>query len=154
MVTMTLTPEEELRRVGMRVTRQRALVLGILRRTREHLDAESIYAAARAQDAELSLATVYRTVRALQRAGLIERRYFGPGHTHDQFEAAGGPEHYHFTCVKCQRVFEFETPLVAKLQAKLHRQRGWHVSRVFFAFEGECAECAGHGSHGRVSAEH
>lgn len=142
METTVLTPAEELRRAGLRVTEQRALVLGILRRSAEHLDAEGIYAAARAQRADVSLATVYRAIRALERAGLIEQRHFGPGHTHDHYEVSGSPEHYHFTCVSCHRVFEFETPLVGKLRAELQRQRGWRVKRAHLTVEGECEVCS------------
>ncbi len=142
MEATALTPVEELRRAGLRVTEQRAVVLGILRQRGEHLDAEGIYAAARAQQANLSLATVYRAIRALERAGLIEQRYFGPGHAHDHYEASGGPEHYHFTCVTCRRVFEFETPLVGRLRSELQRERGWRVQRAHLTVEGECASCA------------
>ncbi len=142
MEATVVTPEEELRRAGLRVTGQRAIVLGILRQSGEHLDAEGIFAAARAQQADLSLATVYRAIRALERAGLIEQRYFGPGHTHDHYEASGGPEHYHFTCVSCRRVFEFETALASRLQAELQRRRGWRVDRADLTVEGECEECA------------
>jgi len=71
------SPEEELRRAGLRVTGQRALILRLIRASKEHLDAEDIYAAARAQDSSLSLATVYRTIGALKRAGLVEQRYPG-----------------------------------------------------------------------------
>lgn len=141
METTVLTPAEELRRAGLRVTEQRALVLGILRQSGEHLDAEGIYAAARAQQADVSLATVYRAIRALERAGLIEQRHFGPGQTHDHYEASGGPEHYHFACVRCHRVFEFETPLLNRLQAELQRRRGWRVDRAHLTVEGECDEC-------------
>lgn len=149
MNTTPVGPEQELRRAGLRVTEQRALVLGILRRSKEHLDAEEIYAAAQAADADLSLATVYRTVRALEKAGLVAQRYFGPGHANDHYEPAGGPEHHHFTCVKCHRVFEFETPALAQLQGDLRRQRGWDVRRAYFSLEGVCADCAGSASQGR-----
>lgn len=142
MEAMGLSPAEELRRAGLRVTEQRALVLGILRQSEEHLDAEGIYAAALAQQADVSLATVYRAIRALERAGLIEQRYFGPGHAHEHYEASGGPEHYHFACLGCQRVFEFETPLVGKLRTELQRQRGWRVHRAHLTVEGECESCA------------
>lgn len=142
MEATVLTPAEELRRAGLRVTEQRALVLEILRQSGEHLDAEGIYAAARAQQADVSLATVYRAIRALERAGLIEQRYFGPGHTHDHYEVSGGPEHYHFSCVRCRQVFEFESPLLGKLRAELQRQRGWRVERAHLTVEGECGSCA------------
>lgn len=144
MGSTVMTPQEELRRAGLRVTEQRAFVLGFLRQSGEHLNAEEIFAAARAQRANLSLATVYRAIRALERAGLIEQRYFGPGHTHDRYEASGGPEHYHFTCGSCRRVFEFETALTRRLQAQLQRQRGWRVNRAHLTVEGECGECASH----------
>ena len=134
------SPEEELRRAGLRVTGQRALILRLIRASKEHLDAEDIYAAARAQDSSLSLATVYRTIGALKRAGLVEQRYLGPGHGHDHYEVVG-EEHYHFTCTRCGRVFEFETSLARRLGSQLRRDRGWAVARVYLSLEGIYAEC-------------
>lgn len=138
----SLAPEEELRRAGLRATDQRVAVLDILRRSGEHLDAGGIYIAARARDADVSLATVYRTVRALEEAGLVELRYFGPGHARDHYEAAGGPEHYHFTCARCGRVLEFETPAIRQLRADLRTRLGWRTTRTHLSLEGVCAECA------------
>ena len=137
-----LEPAGELRGTGLRVTGQRVLILRIIRRSGEHLDVDEIWAAARAQDATVSLATVYRTVQALKRAGLVEQRYFGPAHARDHYEKVGGPEHYHFTCVRCGRVFEFETALSRRLRADLHARNGWKVAGAILSLEGTCAECA------------
>jgi Fur family ferric uptake transcriptional regulator len=136
------TPQLELKSAGLRVTEQRARILEIIRRRGPHLDAEEIYAAAREADADVSLATVYRTVRALRHAGLVEQRYFGPDHAHEHYEATGGPEHYHFTCRSCGGVFEFEAPTIERLREDLTRRNGWDIRRAFFTLEGLCAECS------------
>jgi Fur family ferric uptake transcriptional regulator len=116
-------------------------VLDIIHRRGTHLDAEEIYAAAREEDADVSLATVYRTVRALRRAGLVERRYFGPSHDNEHYEATGRPEHYHFTCVRCGRVLEFESPAVERLIQDLTRRNHWEIRRAIFTLEGRCPDC-------------
>ncbi|OGO10739.1 MAG: hypothetical protein A2Z66_11400 [Chloroflexi bacterium RBG_13_66_10] len=136
------TPEDELRSAGLRVTEQRARVLEIIHSRGPHLGAEEIYAAAREDDADVSLATVYRTMRALRRAGLVELRFFGPDHTHEHYEATGGPEHYHFTCKRCGRVSEFETPVIERLREDLARRNRWDIRQAFFSLEGVCADCA------------
>ncbi len=141
MAVETRTPEDRLREAGLRVTEQRARVLDILHRRGSHLDAEEIYAAARQEDANVSLATVYRTVRTLRQAGLVEHRYFGPAHDHEHYEATGRPEHYHFTCVGCGRVFEFESPPVERLLQDLARRNHWQIHGAIFTLEGRCADC-------------
>jgi Fe2+ or Zn2+ uptake regulation protein len=135
------TPEAKLRSAGLRVTEQRARVLEIIHNRGPHLDAEEIYAAAREDDVDVSLATVYRTMRALRQAGLVELRYFGPGHNHEHYEAAGGREHYHFTCKDCGRVLEFETPALERLCEDLTRRHGWEIGKAFLSLEGRCADC-------------
>ena len=136
------TLEDRLRSAGLRVTEQRARVLEIIHRRGSHLDAEEIYAAAREEDANVSLATVYRTMRALRQAGLVELRYFGPGPDHEHYEATGRPEHYHFTCTRCGRVFEFESPAVERLLDDLTRRNHWEIQRATFTLEGWCPDCA------------
>jgi Fur family ferric uptake transcriptional regulator len=146
-----VSPSQELRAVGLRATNQRALVLSIIRQSEGHLDAEEIYAAAREQDASLSLATVYRALRALRGAGLVQQRYFGSSHSHDHYEASGEAEHYHFTCVRCGEVYEFDTPVIRRLSAELERKHGWKVRHTVFLLEGVCSACAS-GSAGEAPA--
>jgi Fur family transcriptional regulator, ferric uptake regulator len=135
-------PREELRAAGIRATAQRALILDILRRSGGHLDADEIHAVARAQDASVSLATVYRTLRALRLAGLIHQRYFGAAHNHDHYETAGEAEHHHLACARCGRVEEFETALGRRLTRELQARHGWVIQKATILVEGLCPDCA------------
>jgi Fe2+ or Zn2+ uptake regulation protein len=132
----------ELRAAGLRATSQRALVLEIIRGSQTHLDADEIYGLAHGQDASISLATVYRTLKALRQAGLIEKRYFGPDHAHDHYEAAGEEEHYHLSCSQCGRVQEFKTPAVRRLVDDLQHRHAWRLQRPVLLLEGLCPVCA------------
>jgi Fe2+ or Zn2+ uptake regulation protein len=134
--------QAELRAAGMRVTAQRALILDVLRRSQGHLDAGEIHAAARQADASVSLATVYRTLRALRRAGLVRQRAFGSAFNHDHYEAAGEMEHHHLACSRCGRVLEFESALARRLTQDLQERHGWVIQRSTLLVEGVCPECA------------
>ncbi len=137
-----LNPREELRAAGMRFTAQRALILDILRRSGGHLDADEIHAAARSRDAGVSLATVYRTLRALRQAGLIHQRYFGAAHNHDHYETAGEAEHHHLACTRCGRVQEFESGMGRRLTQELQARGGWVIQKATILVEGLCPDCA------------
>ncbi len=127
---------------GRRMTPQRALVLAILEERGVHLDAETIWQLARARDRSLNLATVYRTLAVLKEMGLVEQRYFAREHKREIYESVHKPEHYHFTCLKCGEVIEFETPYIRRAQLELVEQRGFHFEHACVCFEGHCANCA------------
>jgi Fur family ferric uptake transcriptional regulator len=94
---------------GTRVTSQRALILEIIRQGEGHLDADEIYRRARQKQPRLSLSTVYRTVQALKKLGLIEELHFDESHHH--YEAKPPTKHHHLVCLSCGRVIEFQYPL-------------------------------------------
>lgn len=124
---------------GYRLTRQRQVVLEVLEESQEHLDAEALYARARARFPHISLATVYRTVAVLKRMGLVAEYPLGEEHAH--YEAVQEAPHYHFTCLRCGRVTEFEAPQVTQIIGELARQEGIEVHAVQFFLTGYCAEC-------------
>jgi len=124
---------------GRKLTRQRKLVLDILEESQEHLDAESIYAQAKARDANISLATVYRTLALLKETGLVQEHRLGEDHGH--FETTQPTPHYHFTCLKCGRVVEFEAPQVMEVARKLCESKGLQVIDMHLLFSGYCWEC-------------
>jgi Fe2+ or Zn2+ uptake regulation protein len=126
---------------GRKLTRQRKLVLEILEESQEHLDAESIYDLAKARDANISLATVYRTLALLKETGLVQEHRLGEDHGH--FETTQPTPHYHFTCTKCGRVVEFEAPQVTEVARKLCESKGLQVIEMHLLFSGFCAECRG-----------
>ena len=136
------TPEERLRAAGQRVTAQRVLLIRLLDEANEHLDAEELYRRARREMPNINLSTVYRNLTALKEAGLVEQRYFARDHSREYFESAVQDEHYHFTCLSCGKVVEFETPLIAKVRHDLQAQLGVDIRHACICFEGLCAECA------------
>ncbi len=135
--------ESELRETGLRVTAQRLQVLKIVSESEEHLSVEDIHAKAREQDGMVSLATIYRTLKALKDAGLVEPHYLGRNHQREHFERARHPDHFHFKCQRCGRVHEFETELVERLRDNLRLDKGWELNDVCMCFEGVCAKCIG-----------
>ncbi len=129
---------------GHRITRQRRVVLEVLEESQEHLDAESLYQKARQRAPRISLATVYRTVAVLKQMGLIAEYSLGEEHGH--FETVPETPHYHFTCIGCGQVVEFDTPQVAVAIQELAEREGLEICTVQFSLTGYCACCrAGRG---------
>lgn len=130
---------DALRAGGLRVTRQRQLVWKVLQKSQDHLDAEGLHDLAKAHDANISLATVYRTLAVLKEAGLVEEHWLGEDHAH--FEVVPETPHYHFTCLVCGKVLEFDAPQVAQVVHTLSKQEGLEVKDVHLFVSGTCAEC-------------
>ncbi len=136
-------PKEHLRDVfraaGRRLTSQRRLILEVLEESNEHLDAEELYDRARVHNTDISLATVYRALAVLKEMGLVEEHRLGEEHGH--YEPMRDEPHYHFTCVGCGRVIEFDSPLVARIQQELSEREGVCVTSVHLHLSGYCAQC-------------
>jgi Fur family ferric uptake transcriptional regulator len=126
---------------GRRMTPQRALVLSVLRESGGHLDAKRIWRLAREHDRRLNLATIYRTLDVLKEIGLVDQRYFARDHKREIYELARKPEHYHFSCLGCGQVFEFETAHMLHVGRELVEQYGARLTNACVCFEGFCAEC-------------
>jgi Fur family ferric uptake transcriptional regulator len=128
-----------LRTGGHRITRQRQLVLDVLQDNPGHPDAETIFFLAKARDPRISLATVYRTLSLLNETGLVLKHSLGEGHGH--FEAAQSAPHYHFTCVKCGSVIEFNSPKIIEVAGELCDREGVQITEVHVQFSGICSDC-------------
>ncbi len=131
-----------LREGGRRITPQRQIVLEVIETSDVHLDAEAIYQRAKAKDARISLATVYRTLAVLKGMGLVEQRYIAPDHERELYEPIGAPEHYHLTCRDCGAAIEFQSRFVQRLRAELERELGVEVARACVCLDGYCPHCA------------
>ncbi len=127
------------RAAGRRVTSQRRLILEVLAESHEHLDAEELYDRAKVHYPDISLATVYRTLAVLKEMGLVEEHRLGEEHGH--YEPVRDSPHYHFTCLGCGKVIEFDTPLVARIQQELSAREGVHVTSTHLHLNGYCAQC-------------
>jgi Fur family ferric uptake transcriptional regulator len=123
----------ELRTDGVRVTRQRVAILQVLREASDHPGAEDILARARAIDPTVSLATVYRTLSVLEKAGAVLRNEFGGAGA--RYELASSAHHDHLIDLDTGEVVEFRSDQIERLQAEIAAELGydieWHRFEIY-----------------------
>jgi len=132
------------RQAGRRLTPQRCLILDILKDSEEHLDAEAVHDRAKRRAPDISLATVYRALSLLGEMGFVEEHRLGEGHSH--YEAVHEEPHYHFTCLRCGKVIEFDAPLISRIKREISEQEGMEITKAHLHLVGYCQECRGQDS--------
>ena len=110
---------------GMRMTDQRRVVARILSLAKDHPDVEELYRRAHDVDPHISIATVYRTVRLFEEAGIIARHDFRDGRS--RYEENSELHHDHLIDTKTGRVLEFNDPEIEILQAAIARRLGYRL---------------------------
>ncbi|SDY93750.1 manganese uptake regulator, Fur family [Jannaschia faecimaris] len=110
---------------GLRVTGQRRTIAQVLDESADHPDVETIHARASAIDSNISVATVYRTVKLFEESGLLERREFGDGRA--RYEDAEREHHDHLIDVQTGEVIEFVDPEIEALQEKIAQRLGYDL---------------------------
>lgn len=113
---------------GLKMTEQRRIIAAVLSRASEkgkHPDVEQIYNEASNIDERISLATVYRTMRLFEEAGIVERHDFRDGRS--RYEAAGEEHHDHLIDLRSGKVVEFVNEEIEKLQEKVARELGYKL---------------------------
>jgi Fur family ferric uptake transcriptional regulator len=117
--------EKALRREGIRITRPRRVILGILSETDDHPDALAIFRRAVAIDPAISLSTVYRTMKLLEEIGAIHRHAFDGGPS--RFEPSVGDHHDHLIDIETGDVIEFKSDRIEQLQDEIARKLGYDI---------------------------
>jgi len=117
--------EKALRQAGLRVTRQRRLILDIILSAQDHPDAMEIFRRAAKFDKSISLSTVYRTMRALEECGAIQRHAFDGGPS--RFEQASDEHHDHLIDIDTGKVVEFHSDVIERLQEEIAHQLGYDI---------------------------
>ena len=110
---------------GMRMTDQRRVVARVLSQSHDHPDVEELYRRAAAVDPHISIATVYRTVRLLEEAGIIEKHDFRDGRS--RYEEVGDHHHDHLIDMKTGQVVEFYDAEIEKLKAAIAERLGFRL---------------------------
>ena len=110
---------------GMRMTEQRRVVARVLSQAHDHPDVEELYRRAHEVDPHISIATVYRTVRLFEEAGIIERHDFRDGRA--RYEEAPEEHHDHLIDMKTGKVLEFVDPEIEKLQQQIAERLGYRL---------------------------
>ncbi len=111
--------------LGLRMTDQRRVVARVIDEAEDHPDVEEVYARASKVDPKISLATVYRTVRVLEEAGIVEKHEFGDGRA--RYEDAERDHHDHLIDVNTGQVIEFLDPEIEALQEKIAARLGYRL---------------------------
>ena len=110
---------------GMRMTDQRRVVARVLSTSHDHPDVEELYRRAHAMDPHISIATVYRTVRLFEEAGIIERHDFRDGRS--RYEETPDHHHDHLIDMRSGRVIEFVDTEIEALQESIARKLGYRL---------------------------
>jgi Fur family ferric uptake transcriptional regulator len=110
---------------GMRMTEQRKVIARVLSGAKDHPDVEEVHRRAAAVDPHISIATVYRTVRLFEEAGILERHDFRDGRS--RYEEAPETHHDHLIDMKTGKVVEFVEPEIERLQEQIAARLGYRL---------------------------
>ncbi len=136
---------QKVRAEGGRMTAQRRVILEALVAHPGHPTADEIFASVRRVDPSINLSTVYRTLRWLEENGFVAPRWFEDDHRRERFDPLTGThtsgEHFHFRCRVCNRIIEFDEPLLAEVCAAFEQRSGARVESAALVLYGVCARC-------------
>ncbi len=105
------------------MTEQRRVIARVLQDSTDHPDVEELYARAAKQDASISIATVYRTVKLFDESGILDRLEFGDGRS--RYEDAERDHHDHLIDLTTGQVIEFVDPEIEELQDRIAAKLGY-----------------------------
>ncbi len=134
--------KESLKKRGVRLTRQRKILLDLLDSSGQHLDAEHLYRLAQQRDPKLNRVTVYRTLKLLKDSGLVDEldlmHYGGDQH---YYETRMKQAHAHVICLGCGKVEEFYGEPLQKLRRQVESSLGYEVLVTRVEIGGYCPHC-------------
>ena len=110
---------------GMRMTEQRRVIARVLSAAHDHPDVEELHRRAHAVDRHISIATVYRTVRLFEEAGILTRHDFRDGRS--RYEEASEMHHDHLIDMKSGKVIEFVDAEIEALQNAIAKRLGYKL---------------------------
>jgi len=110
---------------GLRITEQRRVIARVISDSDDHPDVEELYKRSSTVDPKISIATVYRTVRLFEEAGILDRHDFGDGRA--RYEAAPEAHHDHLIDVETGKVVEFVDPELEALQKEIAEKLGYRL---------------------------
>ena len=137
--------QKTLREKGIRLTRQRRVILEVMDTAEQHLDVDQILERAQKMDPAVHLVTVYRTIDLLKKEGLIDEldllHLRGDRH---YYETHGPRDHIHVACLRCGKVREFESRLYEQLKEQIARDFDMQVTVSRTEVGGICNDCLAH----------
>lgn len=119
--------QSDLKAAGIRLTAPRLVILRVIAAASDHPDAHALFRRAVAIDANVSLATVYRTLKLLQERGAVQRHAFEDGRS--RFENSDAEHHDHLIDLDTGQVIEFRSDKIEKLQSEIAAELGYDIVR-------------------------
>lgn len=131
-----------LKKRGIRLTRQRLILLKLIDQSGQHLDAEQLYQRAKQVDSKINRVTVYRTLKMLKEGHLVDEldlmHYEGDQH---YYETRMKQEHAHVVCLRCGKVEEFYGEPLSRLRRQIESHFGFQILVARTEVGGYCAHC-------------
>jgi Fur family ferric uptake transcriptional regulator len=138
----TAATKDSLKQRGVRLTRQRQILLDLIDQSGKHLDAESLYQMAQELDPKLNRVTVYRTLKMLKLGGLVDEldlmHFAGDQHF---YETRMKQEHAHVVCLRCGEVEEYFGEPLQKVRRQVEATFGFQIAIARTEIGGYCAHC-------------
>lgn len=131
-----------LERSGVRLTRQRRVLLEVMDQAEQHLTADAILERAQKIDPRVHRVTVYRTLEMLKRRGLLDELDLLHIHGHGHYYESHGPrDHIHVACLRCGKVREVESDLFEQLKRQIAHDTGIKITVSRAEIGGYCESC-------------
>jgi Fur family ferric uptake transcriptional regulator len=125
---------------NLRITSQRQAIVDTVFGTDKHFTAEQLLEWSRQKDKSVSRATVYRTLPLLTESGLVREMDFGKDYKFYDPNYADHPNHNHIICNDCEKIVEFESDKIEKLESEITRRLGFSIKAQRLQITGSCEE--------------
>jgi Fur family transcriptional regulator, ferric uptake regulator len=131
-----------LKKQGIRLTRQRQILLELIEQSGQHLDADQLYERAKMRDPKINRVTVYRTLKMLKQGQMVDEldlmHYEGDQH---YYETRMKQEHAHVVCLRCGKVEEFYGEPLHRLRRQIEVHFGFQILVARTEVGGYCSHC-------------
>lgn len=130
---------EVLKRKGLSITAPRLLIAEEVFSANQHRTAEELYERLKEKQSGVGRVTVYRTLKVMVEAGLVETRDFGG---QGRYEPVIGRKHHdHLVCIDCRTVVEFSSNAIEREQDRITRHHGFEIVHHVHTLFGRCPRC-------------
>jgi Fur family transcriptional regulator, ferric uptake regulator len=133
----------ELHEKGWRLTPQREIILQVFQELEsgKHLSAEDLQSVLASAGHNISLSTIYRTVKMMARMGILRELELAEGHKHYEINQPSPHHHHHLICVSCNNTIEFRNDSILKIGDKTAKKEGYHLLDCQMSIHAICPAC-------------
>ncbi len=132
--------ETHLKKVGLKHSHQRQVILEEFLKHHSHLSVEDLYRMAKLRDARIGFSTVFRTVKLLKESGIAREVVLADGISRFEHNYKH-PHHDHLICTSCNRTVEFFVPEIEDLQEQVAKKYHFKMRHHVMVLYGLCQDC-------------